>query len=77
VSAEVDSERKRAVLTDYHGIKAYRESKLKHPRGLDEEEWPDLFFGWFFFGEDIEDSSFVRSWEVGSSGNIIIQFIMY
>jgi len=72
MSAEVDGVRKRVVLTYYYDIKAYRESKDKHPRDLGEEEWPDLCFGWFFFGESIEDSSFVRSYEVGSSGNIII-----
>jgi hypothetical protein len=76
MSAEVDGVRRCVVLTDYHDIEAYRESKDKHPRGLDEEEGPDLCLGWFFFGESIEDSSFVRSWKFGSSGNVIIRFLM-
>jgi hypothetical protein len=73
----VDGARRRVILTDYNDIKAYRESKGKHSRGLDEEEGPDLCCGLFFFGESMEDSSFVRTLEVGSSGNIIIRSIMY
>jgi hypothetical protein len=73
----VDGVKKRVVLTDYHDRKAYRERKDKYPRGLEEEEGPDLCFGWFFFRESIEDSSFVRIWEVGSFGDIIIRFSMY
>jgi len=76
-SAEVDGVRRRVILTDYHDIKAHRENKGKHSRGLDEEEGPDLCCGLFFFGESMEDSSFARTLEVRSSGNIIIRLIMY
>ena len=53
------------VLADYHDVKAYRESKDKHPRGLDEEERPDLrvCFGWFFFGGKYR--SFFLCWNLG------------
>jgi hypothetical protein len=55
MSAKVDGVRKHVVLTVYCGMKAYRESMDKHPRGLDGVEWSDLCLGWFFFGESIQD----------------------
>jgi len=69
MSAEVDGVRRRVILTDYRDIKAYRESKDKHPRGLDEEEEPDLCFGCFFLGKV---SKILHLFEAGKLAALVI-----